>query len=367
MSPEKPGSYVVQTGPLVLFFARNNQRSWFDYVEKGHNTGCNTKRYMATPYLDQVWGNEDIVSALRKYVPLKIKQLEHLLVYGSRGVGKSHMVRMFLKDYFAHHKIPAEHADEMTCWLQSCDDKGIDTVRTKIHRFSRSTSRRYPGVAMWLVIDDCDAISFPILSQQALRCTLEEDVITARFIFIGNHLETFIEPVQSRCRVYRMTPVDLMPHMSKVLAPLDNLSQKMDVAACATLVGLSMGSVRQMFLFLEAIRHIYADQATVTAADVRLACDAPPIALIRSLLRAYLTEKTADVTKHMVHLWRLGMSLPDVCDAVQTVCDAYAFFDNDALLRINALLARAHVYCIQNRTELFDMMSLFLIPEIEAA
>ena len=88
--------------------------------------------------------------------------------------------------------------------LNASDERGIDVVRNQIKQFARTTPL---GDATFkiLFLDEADALTTD--AQAALRRTMESYAQTCRFILSCNYSSKIIDPIQSRCAIYRFKPL----------------------------------------------------------------------------------------------------------------------------------------------------------------
>ncbi len=146
--------------------------------------------------LDEIVGQDNIVQRLKGYVAQK--NIPHLLFSGPPGTGKTASAIALARDLFG--EIWRDNFIEMN----ASDERGIDVVRHKIKEFARTAPI---GGAPFKIIflDEADALTPD--AQAALRRTMEMYSRICRFILSCNYVSRIIEPIQSRCAVFKFRPI----------------------------------------------------------------------------------------------------------------------------------------------------------------
>ena len=86
-------------------------------------------------------------------------------------------------------------------YINASDENNVDTVREKIKSFASTI-----GFRQWklIILDEADYLTPN--AQAALRNLMETFSKTTRFILTCNYVEKIIDPIQSRCQVFGITP-----------------------------------------------------------------------------------------------------------------------------------------------------------------
>jgi replication factor C small subunit len=143
-------------------------------------------------------GQEKIVARVKAFVDAK--NLPHLMFSGPAGIGKTTLSLIIARSLFG------EDWQYNFLELNASDERGIDVVRNKVKDFARTKSiRDVPFKIIYL--DECDSLTTE--AQQALRRTMENYANTCRFILSCNYSSKIIDPIQSRCTVFRFQPLKL--------------------------------------------------------------------------------------------------------------------------------------------------------------
>ena len=150
-----------------------------------------TEKYRPKTF-DRVVGQDDIIKKVQNLT--KSLNIPHLLFAGPAGTGKSTLALIIVKELFG------SSWKENYLELNASDERGIDVVRQKVKDFARTKALgNVPFKVIFL--DEADALTRE--AQQALRRTMENYTSTCRFVMSCNYSSKIIDPIQSRCAIFR--------------------------------------------------------------------------------------------------------------------------------------------------------------------
>ena len=176
----------------MSFFANDiNKREHSLWVEK----------YRPQTLADYV-GNETIKETIQQY--LDNNDIPHLLLYGKAGTGKTTLAKLIVNTIKCDFMI-----------INASDENNVDTVRNKVKGFASSVG--FSGFKV-IILDEFDYMTPN--AQAILRNLMETFSKHCRFNLTCNYIEKIIDPIQSRCQSFAITPPtkkDVAIQVSKIL------------------------------------------------------------------------------------------------------------------------------------------------------
>jgi replication factor C small subunit len=206
-----------------------------------------TEKYRPNNFEDMV-GQKDIIKRIKAFV--ENKSMPHLLFSGPAGVGKTTLALIVAKQLFG------DSWKHNLLELNASDERGIDVVRVKVKDFART--RAIGDVPFKIIyLDECDALTKE--AQQALRRTMENYTQTCRFIMSCNYSSKIIDPIQSRCAVFRFKPIpkEEIFKIIEIIAKKENIT--IDDKGKDALYIISNGDCRRAENILQSCSALYKE------------------------------------------------------------------------------------------------------------
>lgn len=262
-----------------------------------------TEKYRPGDFSD-IKGQKDIVKRVKAFV--EQQNLPHLLFTGPAGVGKTSLSLVIAKKLFKD----LWHQNFLE--LNASDERGIDIVRNKVKDFART--RAIGNVPFKIIyLDECDALTRE--AQQALRRTMENYTQNCRFILSANYSSKIIEPIQSRCVVFRFKQLakeDIIAIIEKIA---EDEKLKIDDKAKDALYEISEGDCRRLENILQSCAAI-AENITEDLIHSMASVAKPKE--IREVLELALSNKFIEARNKLLDLMlAYGLAGMDIIKQIQ--------------------------------------------------
>ncbi|MBI1968334.1 replication factor C small subunit [Candidatus Woesearchaeota archaeon] len=262
-----------------------------------------TEKYRPQTFAE-IKGQKEIVEKVAAFV--RTKSMPHLLFAGPAGVGKTTLALVIAKELYG------EHWRENMLELNASDERGIDIVRVKVKDFARTKALGdIPFKIIYL--DESDALTRE--AQQALRRTMENYTKTCRFLLSCNFSSKILDPIQSRCAIFRFKPLS----EEEILSLIEQIARResLTIAADAkrALADICEGDCRRLENILQSCAVLQND---ITAELVySMAAVAKPRE-VKEVLQLAVSGKFPESRKQLLSLMlNYGLSGLDIVKQVQ--------------------------------------------------
>ena len=227
--------------------------------------------------LDEVADQKENIEGIKALLKTPAT-MPHFLFAGPPGTGKSTVALCIAR------QLMGENFRNLVLELNASDERGIGVVRERIKGFSQIIQSTPSGVQYGLVIlDECDEMTKD--AQTALRRIMETGSRTCRFILICNYQSGIIEPIQSRCSVFRFKQLDQTEASSYLQRICTAEKVEADPKLLARILELSDGDLRYAVNSLQVI-----------------AARAKGGRLQASMLKEFLPEAQSELVREMLTL-----------------------------------------------------------------
>ncbi len=248
--------------------------------------------------LSEVIGHEEITKRLKGYVDKK--NMPNMMFSGPAGTGKTSSSIALAKEFFS------TNFEQNFLELNASDDRGIDIVRNTIKDFARTLA--FDSNFKIIFLDECDALTQD--AQQALRRTMEKYTKTCRFILSCNYSSKIIEPIQSRCVIYRFKPLGAKEVDEQIQKISENEKITIDEKGKNAINYICQGDLRKAINILQAASTL--DKKLNEEIIYTVSSKARPEQVQEMIILA-LSAKFVDARKKLDELmYEQGMSGEDV-------------------------------------------------------
>lgn len=177
---------------------------------------------------------------LRIYVQqaLQTRKIQHTLLYGRAGTGKSSLIQFLIREL-------GDETEVLT--INASDSRGIDTVRDLIHPFATSFS--FGDTIRFVDLREAEKLTTD--AQDALKDIIEENHDRCIFLFSTNNPSKIIEPIVSRCAVFKVTPPSIPAVCKRVWSVVQSEGITMEREDVKTVVTAHFPDIRSVLNSIE--------------------------------------------------------------------------------------------------------------------
>ena len=251
--------------------------------------------------LSEVVDQKEIIKGISNLI--KSPDIPHMLFAGPAGVGKTTTALCIAMELLG------EEWRKNTLELNASDERGIKMVRERVKEFAASiklADDKEFGKPKIIILDEADEMTSE--AQTALRRIIEDSARTTRFIIICNYLSQIIEPIQSRCVVFRFRRLpkeDVIDHLKMIC---EQQKVKCEEKALAQIYEATGGDLRHSINIMQAA----AGMGLVSVASVTAAIGISGRARVGEVLRLAMSGKFNDSRAKLLELTQVyGMSESD--------------------------------------------------------
>lgn len=249
--------------------------------------------------LSSIVNQKEVIGSLKSLLK-NVSEIPHLMFSGSAGVGKTTTALCLTRE------ILGEYWKDYTLELNASDERGINMVRERVKKFARFAGLDTKIPFKLIILDEADEMTSD--AQTALRRIIEDTSKHCRFILIANNISKIIEPLQSRCAVFKFTRIS----EKEVVAYLEEICKKekikFDEKGLRTIYSYSEGDMRHAINILQAT----ASLGIINESNVKTSAGLTKTSDVGEILKLAMTSKLSDARNKMIELIKVyGMSESD--------------------------------------------------------
>lgn len=208
--------------------------------------------------INKIISHKEIIRSLKNFI--KMMTLPHLLFFGPSGSGKTSTIMCCANEIYG------KYVNCMVLQLNASNERGIETVRTKIKNFVSNRNNIFLPIDMrnifkLVILDEIDSMT--VEAQGMLRQIIEKNSNTTRFCLICNEIDKINIALQSRCAMFRFPPLNMNDMKEKLLSICEIENIKYDTKSIDAIIKISRGDMRSAINTLQYINLTLDDKMTL--------------------------------------------------------------------------------------------------------
>jgi len=253
--------------------------------------------------LDDIIGNSNEILFLKKFI--ENNKVPNIILTGEPGGGKTSAVIAFAKEYLG------EYFKDYCIELNASDDRGIDTVRTKIKFFAQK--KKIMDKKKIVILDESDNMTSS--AQIALRNTMDVYEDEVCFLFTCNNIENIIDAIQSRSKIMFFGRIEMDVIIKKILEICSKEGINIKKDSLEILINLTENKtdMRSILNLLELVKANFPNNQEIKKEDIYYICDKPSPLILTEVLNNIINK---DIKKAILEVNQLkldGFLNTDIC------------------------------------------------------
>lgn len=250
--------------------------------------------------LDEISAQTNVVNSLK--ASLYTKNIPHLIFFGPSGCGKTSTILALSKELFG-----IENYSERIIELNASNERGINIIRDKIKTYAKQSIKNINNAPPWkiIILDEADTMTTD--SQFALRRIMEQYSKITRFCIICNYHNKIIDPLISRCSLFRFKPIE----SNQIIKKLKYISEKEGLKCSDKLlekiVEICRGDLRKAINLLQKCYNSFGNKVNEELLDE--ISGIIPISKFNNLMEHVYKKNTQIVDQQINDLFLEGYSM----------------------------------------------------------
>jgi len=295
--------------------------------------------------VNEIKGQPSIVSRLRAYA--NNGTFPHLMLAGPPGTGKTTAAMALTRDIYG------EEFRNNLLEMNASDERKLESIRTKVKNFARTSP--YGNAPFKIIfLDEADALTND--AQGALRRIMEQHAATCRFILSCNYSSKIIEPIQSRCAVFRFRPLANDQVETQIRFVAESEEVDLDQDACEAIVRVSLGDLRKAITALQVAAAV--NKKVTRELVYETTATAPPEVLHQYLLACREDGFHAARRRLKEILNNFGLAGTDFINQLHRTLYDVDFLTEPAKLELTRLMAEIDFRLVEGGGEQLQLDSL---------
>jgi replication factor C subunit 2/4 len=202
--------------------------------------------------LDEISAQTNVIKSLK--ASIQTKNIPHLIFFGPSGCGKTSTILALSKELFG------KNYTDRIIELNASDERGINAVRETIKTYAKQSIKHIKDAPPWkiIILDEADTMTSD--SQFALRRIIEQYSKITRFCIICNYHNKIIDPIISRCSLFRFKPIESSDIIKKLQFVCEKEKFNCSDKLFKKIIDICRGDLRKAINLLQKCYNSFGDK-----------------------------------------------------------------------------------------------------------